>query len=85
MSTPGENDPVESLSDIRVQVSENESDSDETLSELQTRLQKLEKKKRLSAEKAKKKELKARIGRALKKNLLRKYQWWRRKTQKSNI
>ena len=64
MSTPGENDPVESLSDIRVQVSENESDSDETLSELQTRLQKLEKKKRLSAEKAKKKELKARIGRA---------------------
>ena len=61
MSTPGENDPVESLSDIRVQVSENESDSDETLSELQTRLQKLEKKKRLSAEKAKKKKLKARI------------------------
>ena len=44
MSTPGENDPVESLSDVRVQVSENESDSDETLSELQTRLQKLEKK-----------------------------------------
>ena len=61
MSTPGENDPFKSWSDIRVQVSENESDSDETLSELQTRLQKLEKKKRLSAEKAKKKELKARI------------------------